>query len=329
MAAERALRLVAGVALSVVLMAAAGDGAPGDRPVSGRASGARSSGAGPAAGDQAWWVRLALPGESVSRLFLTTNQLAEQEPVLWAVHRRAGSGEVATQLSPTGAAVAERAFSPAAFLVGLGGTKSGGAAGDHWTVAAGRLAYRSGSRSSGTALDVSDIRQVSPVVPGLDSAFVLDDHGILWHIPPDHHPVRALLLLPRDALHGPPRITALAGMWNEQFQCAGPLSTATYVATEGYGALANIDGGEEWRRAGQGLPDNVHDLVADCHAGAVYAATDDGVWVHHLRALPAPPVYAAPDLTAKRWQVAGVTALSVLLAVLLMLLMLRRGTAGA
>lgn len=128
---------------------------------------------------------------------------------------------------------------------------------------------------------------------GSGRVVAVDTQGVVWRRAAGGTWARALLLLNQDALHGPPRVTGIAAF-------TAPLSDAVYLATDGYSVLESTDGGEDWVRANPGLPDGVLAITTDDSQRAVYAATRDGLWVHHLQATPAPPVYAAQDLTW-RW----------------------------
>jgi hypothetical protein len=144
----------------------------------------------------------------------------------------------------------------------------------------------------------------------------LGSDGVVWRRAADGTWARALLLLNQDALHGPPRVTGIASF-------TAPLTTAVYLATDGYSVLESTDGGDDWIRANPGLPDGVLAVTTDDARRAVYAATRDGLWVHHLQATPAPPVYAAQDLTWRWLATAGVCLAAVAAAVGGMLRLLR------
>jgi len=137
--------------------------------------------------------------------------------------------------------------------------------------------------------------------------------GTVWRRTPSAAWARALLLLPQSLIAGAPRVTAVAA-WSV------PVSTAVYVGVDGYGVLESIDGGDDWIRADPGLPGRVLTLATDPSARALYAGTADGLWVHHLRAVPAPPVYPPTDL---RWRWLG-TALVTLAGCAVALGLLRR-----
>ena len=127
---------------------------------------------------------------------------------------------------------------------------------------------------------------------GSGRVVAVDGDGVVWRRAADGTWARALLLLNQDALHGPPRVTGIVAF-------TAPLTNAVYLATDGYSVLLSTDGGEDWIRANPGLPDGVLAITADDAHRAVYAATRDGLWVHHLQPTPAPPVYPAQDL---RWR---------------------------
>ena len=129
----------------------------------------------------------------------------------------------------------------------------------------------------------------------------IDVDNVVWRRSGDGGWARALLLLNQDALHGPPRPTGISTFTE-------PLSDAVYLATDGYSVLESTDGGDDWVRGGPGLPDGVLAITTDSPRRAVYAATRDGLWVHHLRATPRPPVYRGEDLTV-RW--VGIAAVCV------------------
>jgi hypothetical protein len=137
-------------------------------------------------------------------------------------------------------------------------------------------------------------------LPGVVVA--VDRDNVVWRRGADGGWARALLLLPQHIAAGPPRVTGVAA-----FETT-PLSNAVYIGTDGYSVLESTDGGDDWIRAGPGLPDHVLGLASDDAQQAVYAATDDGLWVHHLQATPAPPSY--PD-AALHWRWLGVALVTL------------------
>ena len=105
----------------------------------------------------------------------------------------------------------------------------------------------------------------------------------------------SLLLLPDTLVTGTPAVTGIAA-----FNTLA-VSGVVYLATDGYGTLLTNDGGNDWTRADAGLPDDVLSLVADpsTTAPAVWAATGQGLYVHHLQAIPRIPNYSGGSLTGK------------------------------
>jgi hypothetical protein len=126
--------------------------------------------------------------------------------------------------------------------------------------------------------------------------------GVVWRRGQDGGWARALLLLPQGIAAGPPRVTGVTAF------AGRPLSDAVYLATDGYSVLESLDGGDDWIRAGPGLSDHVLGIAAGDNARAVYAATDDGLWVHHLQPTPSPPNYPAEDL---HWRWLGVALVTL------------------
>jgi hypothetical protein len=99
-----------------------------------------------------------------------------------------------------------------------------------------------------------------------------------------------------------------------------PLSEAIYLATDGYAVLISTDGGDDWIRAGPGLPNSVYALSADSGRHSLYAGTADGLWVHVLQELPAPPVYQDAALV---WRWIGIGAVTLVAAAITLLAMVR------
>lgn len=147
--------------------------------------------------------------------------------------------------------------------------------------------------------------------PGIVVAVGTDNH--VWRRAQSGTWATVFIPLPAGGLSGAPRVTALAAFTQ-------PLSVAVYMGVDGYGVLLTNDGGDDWIRADPGLPANVLDLATDPDAKALYAATDQGLYVHHLQSFPAPPVYADSALHL-RWL--GIAAVA-LVASILALLALRR-----
>jgi hypothetical protein len=136
-------------------------------------------------------------------------------------------------------------------------------------------------------------------LPGVVVAVGTDNH--VWRRYPSGHWATSFILLPAGGLSGTPQVTSLAAFTT-------PVSGAVYMGTNGYGVLLTEDGGDDWIRADPGLPENVLALSADSQARALYAATDQGLFVHHLQSLPAPPVYQDARLYL-RWLGIGAVGL--------------------
>lgn len=188
---------------------------------------------------------------------------------------------------------------------------------DTWAIAGGAVLHATGSGPlrpdpGAPALGPGAHLIAAPAAaPGIVVA-VADD-GTVWRRGHDGDWRRALLLLPAGFPSGVPEITSLVAFTQ-------PLSITVYLGTDGYSVLDSTDGGDDWIRAGPGLPDSVRGLAADSTTRSVYAATSDGLWVHHLQALPAPAVYHDAALL---WRWIGIV-LTALVAALAAVLVLRR-----
>lgn len=154
-----------------------------------------------------------------------------------------------------------------------------------------------------TPLHGGDARGLLAAPVSLDGVVVtVDRDGVVWRRGGDGRWARALLLLPQNMVHGPPRITALTA-----FDTV-PLTDTVYMATDGFSVLASADGGDDWFRAGPGLPNDVNALYADPTEQALYAGTANGLWVHHLRAFPSAPSYSDAAL---RWRWLGIALVTL------------------
>lgn len=145
--------------------------------------------------------------------------------------------------------------------------------------------------------------------------------GTVWRRGQDGDWKQALLLLPQSLVQGVPRITSLAAFTQ-------PLSDAVYLGTDGYGVLISTNGGDDWIRAGAGLPDAVFSLSADSTRHALYAGTSDGLWMHVLQQFPAPPQYRDAALVWRWLGIGAITLVAAALTLLGMVRALRRGGAG-
>jgi hypothetical protein len=142
---------------------------------------------------------------------------------------------------------------------------------------------------------------------GVAIAVGTDNH--VWRRAPSGQWSTSFILLPAGGFSGPPRVTSVAAFTQ-------PLSTAVYVGTTGYGVLLTENGGDDWIRADAGLPENVLGLAADASSRALYAATDEGLFVHHLQAFPAPPTYQDASLYLRWLGIAMVALLTTVAAAL-------------
>jgi len=157
----------------------------------------------------------------------------------------------------------------------------------------------------------ADLIAAPAALPGVVIAVGTD--GTVWRRGQDGDWKQALLLLPQSLVQGVPRVTSVTAFTQ-------PLSAAIYLGTAGYAVLISTDGGDDWIRAGPGLPDSVYALSADSARHAVYAGTSDGLWVHVLQELPAPPAYQDAALV---WRWIGIGAVTIVAAALTLFGMLR------
>jgi photosystem II stability/assembly factor-like uncharacterized protein len=166
----------------------------------------------------------------------------------------------------------------------------------------------------------ADLIAAPGALPGVVVAVGTD--GTVWRRGQDGDWKRALLLLPASLVQGVPKVTSVTAFTT-------PLSEAIYLGTDGYNVLVSTDGGDDWIRAGPGLPDSVYSLSADSSRHAVYAGTSDGLWVHVLQELPAPPAYQDAALVWRWLGIGAVTLVASALALLgLMRITPRRTTAS-
>jgi hypothetical protein len=242
---------------------------------------------------EAWWVPVGLRGQAVTSVVPAT-------PGLLAV-----AGGTTHCLAPPGGPLApvcsrDRGHPPAG----------------PWGIRDGRVVRGVDGRVDPGSPDLGAAAHLLAAPAGLPGVVVaVAADGTVWRRDRAGAWGRALLLLPAGLLAGPPRVTGLAAFDRT------PLTTAVYLATDGYAVLVTTDGGDDWFRAAPGLPSGVLTIVTDPAARAVYAGTRDGVWVHHLQGLPAPPVYPQQGLLARWLAIAGL----VVAATLASLAVLARG----
>jgi hypothetical protein len=250
----------------------------------------------PAAAADPWWVPVGLRGEAVSAVAAGT------DGILVVAAGRA-------RCLPSPAAAPPRSVGDgAARCSSLAGRPGGDAPG--WALHGGRV-YRERPGSAPVldpdSPDLGPSAHLLAAPAALPGALVaVAEDGTVWRRTGSGSWGRALLLLPRHLLAGPPPVTALAAF------ASSPLTPAVYLGTDGYAVLVSEDGGDDWLRAGAGLPFGVLALAADARGRAVYAGTRDGLWMHRLQALPAPPAYRPGGLLA-RWL--GIAAITLLAAV--------------
>ena len=159
----------------------------------------------------------------------------------------------------------------------------------------GREIAQAPSLNSGTVL-------AAPVsLPG--EVMALDPQGHLWAGSSGGAWSQPLLLLPDTLWTGTPRITGVTA-----FTRGSDAPQAVYVSTAGFGVLISEDAGVDWLRADTGLPRDVSGIAADPTDASVWAATSDGIWVHRVAPLPAPPLYTDSAYWAR---VAGIIAVVV------------------
>jgi hypothetical protein len=255
------------------------------------------AGSAPARAADAWWTPVGLQGMAVTRVSAIGDTITV----------RTGSGATlkSTDAGRTFAAAPDGTTFPPAGVVAIGSQR--------WEIdSAGRVVYvANASQASATVLDPgspdlgagADLIASPAVLPGVVVAVGTD--GVVWRRGQDGDWKQALLLLPASIVQGVPRITSITAFTT-------PLSDAIYLGTDGYTVLVSTDGGDDWIRAGPGLPDSVYSLSADSARKAVYAGTSDGLWEHVLQSFPAPPAYQDAALV---WRWIGIGAVTLIASV--------------
>ena len=264
----------------------------------------------PAAAAQ-WWAPLALQGTALSGV-VASGATVTVRSVAGATLRSSDGGRTFTEVS------GDPPLVPPAVTSG----------GDAWAIDAGGRVLHSRAPAQPLLPDPgapglgagAHLLTAPAALPGVVVAVATD--GTVWRRGADGGWSRALLLLPQSALQGVPRITAVTSFTQ-------PLSDTVYLGTDGYAVLNSTDGGDDWIRAGPGLPDSVTGLAADSATHSVYAATADGLWVHQLQALPSPPAYRDAELVWRWVGIGLVTATASLLTVVALLGVLRTAPSRA
>jgi hypothetical protein len=303
MASERAVRrlALAGLCGSIAALLTAPLNAAAQAPVPTRTPIATTT---PPPGSEPWWVPVAFQGHAVTAVGVESGQITVA--VDGAGQQQSSDGGKTWQPS-TASQGTQPAAVPGEWLARDDRVGRIDAAGT-WQLDPGSP-HVAPSTIAGHATVAA--------VPGRDGLVVaVDVDGVVWRRAGDGHWARALLLLNQDALHGPPQVTGLTSF-------TAPLTAAVYLATDGYSVLESTDGGDDWFRGGPGLPDGVLAITTDSPGRAVYAATRDGLWLHHLQATPAPPVYQGQDLRLRWIGIGAVSVVAVLLGVAGMFRLLR------
>lgn len=262
-------------------------------------------GGAPARAADAWWSPVALRGTAITRVSAIGDTIMVR------------TAKGATLLSKNGGSTFATAPTSASFpplnVVTIGK--------ERWEIdSAGRVLHTADTAASNAPLadpgspDLgagADLIAAPAALPGVVVAVSRD--GTVWRRGQDGDWKQALLLLPASLVQGVPRITAITAFTE-------PLSDAIYLGTEGYAVLISTDGGDDWIRAGPGLPDSVYSLSADSGRHAVYAGTSDGLWEHVLQNLPAPPAYQDAALI---WRWLGIGAVTLIASAAALLAMVR------
>ena len=259
----------------------------------------------PARAASAWWSPVALSGAAITKVFATGDTIM--------VRTGTGATLSSTDAGKTFAPVeGDASFPPTGtVIVGDTGWSIGG---DHRVSHNDDLAGRGAVVTDPESPDLgagADLLAAPAALPGVVVA--VGSNGAVWRRGQDGDWKQALLLLPQSLVQGVPRVTSVTAFTQ-------PLSDAIYLGTDGYAVLISTDGGDDWIRAGSGLPDSVYALSADSARHAVYAGTSNGLWVHVLQQLPSPPAYQDAALV---WRWLGIGAITLVAAALTLLALLR------
>jgi hypothetical protein len=252
-----------------------------------------------------WWSPVALRGVAVTRVSAVGDTIT--------VRTAAGQTLISSNAGSTFASAPADTVFPPTGVVAIGSQRWAiGPDGTVGNVANASLASAAvpdpGSPDLGAGADLI----ASPAaLPGVVVA--VSTNGVVWRRGQDGDWKEALLLLPASLVQGVPSVTSVTAFTE-------PLSDAIYLSTDGYAVLISTDGGDDWIRAGPGLPDSVNSLSADSARHAVYAGTSDGLWVHVLQELPAPPAYQDAALV---WRWLGIGAVTLLASIAALLGMVR------
>jgi hypothetical protein len=262
-------------------------------------------GSAPVHASDAWWSPVALSGVDVTRVSAVGDTIM--------VRTGTGATLISTDAGRTFAAAPGGTQLPPTGVVAIGAQR--------WTISSGGTIGHTANASLGTAATPdpgspalgagADLIASPAALPGVVVAVSTD--GVVWRRGQDGDWKQALLLLPASLVQGVPAVTSVTAFTE-------PLSEAIYLSTDGYAVLISTDGGDDWIRAGPGLPDSVSSLSADSARHAVYAGTSDGLFVHVLQELPAPPAYQDAALV---WRWLGIGAVTLFASVAALLGMIR------
>ncbi len=253
----------------------------------------------------AWWSPVALSGDAITKVSATGDTIM----VRTGTGATLSSSDAGKTFTP---AQGNATFPPAGtVVVGNTGWTIGS---DHRVSHNDDLAGRGAVVTDPNSPDLgagADLIAAPAALPGVVVA--VSTNGTVWRRGQDGDWKQALLLLPQSLVQGVPSVTAVTAFTQ-------PLSDAIYLGTNGYAVLISTDGGDDWIRAGPGLPNSVYALSADSARHAVYAGTSDGLWVHVLQAFPAPPAYQDAQLV---WRWLGIGAVTLVAAALTLLGLVR------
>jgi hypothetical protein len=263
------------------------------------------TGSAPARAAVTWWSPVSLRGLAVTRVAAIGDTIT--------VRTGSGATLISTDGGKTFAAAAAGTTLPPTNVVAIGA--------ERWEIdSGGRVAHVSNVAQRSRAVpdpgspDLgagADLIAASAALPGV--VVVVSTDGAVWRRGQDGDWKQALLLLPASIVQGVPRVTSVSAF-------TAPLSDAIYLGTDGYAVLVSTDGGDDWIRAGPGLPNSVYSLSADSARRAVYAGTSDGLWEHVLQSFPAPPAYHDAALV---WRWVGIGAVTLIASVAALLGMMR------
>ena len=186
-----------------------------------------------------WWAPLSLRGMAITRVSAIGDTITV----------RTGAG--ATLVSTDGG----RTFAPAPAGTTLPPTGVTAVGTQRWEVdPAGRVLHQGGPSQGAATVDPGSpdlgrgahLIAAPAALPGTVIAVSTD--GTVWRRGQDGDWKEALLLLPASLIQGIPRVTSVTAF-------TAPLSDAVYLSTDGYAVLITTDGGDDWIRAGPGLPE--------------------------------------------------------------------------